>query len=250
MARVSTPVNLFSESTRDQVHAKNHRIIIDTGENKVTGAMTNEFSFNVAAQWEPIFSTGGVIQTIEDQLTKFGLTAFKSGIFTRKFYKGGSYLEFQSDFRIVDWEGDYENSVVRAAKILVDSTLPIVPSDIKKNVNTIYGAGKELTNRTIESGRNVLGGGDVANGVSTFAKNGTAFIDTVTNIGAKEVSVTLGNFWRGKLVIEDVNVKYSFEQTESGPLYGDFSVKFSTREIPSRGSKIGFQSASGRVSIS
>ncbi len=250
MARVTPPVKLFDVGSRDNVHAKNHRITIDTGENKIIGALTSEFSFNVNAQWEPIFSTGGVIQTIEDQLTKFGFTAFKSGIFTRKFYKGGSYLEFQSDFRIVDWEGDYENSVVRAAKILADSTLPIVPQDIKENVNTIYGAGKEFVDDSFRSGANNLSNSSVANQVSTVAKNGKAFIDTVTNIGAKEVSVTLGNYWRGKLIIEDVNAKYSLEQTESGPLYGDFTVKFSTREIPSRGNLTGFQSASGRVSVS
>jgi len=68
--------------------------------------------------------------------------------------------------------------------------------------------------------------------------------------GVGPVNVRIGNFFSSPLIIESVSCRYSKEQTANGPLYADFTVRFSTQSVVSRDDIGGlFKSASGRVRV-
>ena len=67
----------------------------------VTGYLQGEFSYNLSSEWSALLDGivgGGALGKIS-QFT--GNPLYQSGLFKRKFYKGGSYITFNLDFRIV-----------------------------------------------------------------------------------------------------------------------------------------------------
>ena len=105
MARLDV-TNLFSKKTRKQHADDSHTITIQIGSQFIKGYMTNEFQYDVNAQWETLLTPNGAFETIENLAIIGGDPLFQSGIFTRKFYKGGAHVIFNTEFRIVDWEGN------------------------------------------------------------------------------------------------------------------------------------------------
>lgn len=113
--------------------------------------------------------------------------------------------------------------------------------ETQKMTNTIIGEGKAAVQVVDESG--VLGlAGDMG-------KNMFEFIDDygIFRAAPAQVSVTIGKFFENyDMVIENVSVKLSEEMTEGGPLWAEFTVKFSSRTIMSDPSELGLKVWDGK----
>ena len=248
MPRVET-IRLFNKATRDGKDGAvdDYKIVID---GSINGTITSEFSVESSAQWEPIFNIPDGFSQVENMMNVTGASLFKTCVFTKKFYKGGSYLEFSVDFRVVDWDGGSDTNIVGITKQLISYTAPTEP-----NV-ALLGRAVELTNDYASSiaatGKSFLAGEtDAATAGADAYKSTGDMLRNVSNLGGQEVMVSIGHWYTGLLIIENVSAKYSRERTHRGPLYADYSVKFSTREILSK-SKVshGFRQLAGRVSFS
>jgi len=94
-------IKLFDPSSRE-VHGENYLITIDVplvnseGNDiggQVVGNMTNEFQVDMNAQWEEMLSSsnlGALGNNVQTAATITGNPLFSSGVFTQKFFKGGS----------------------------------------------------------------------------------------------------------------------------------------------------------------
>lgn len=220
MARVDT-IKLIGERERE-LNSSTNTITIELGDGtSITGNMTSEFGFELTAEWEQLLSMSGFMETGQKFMQAIGSPAFTTGIFTRKFYKGGSYFNFNVDFRIVDWDGDVKNKVVVAARRLSDLLLPI-----KRSSSSFA---NELENLKA-TGSSLVGG--IMDG---SVKNESQLLSKLGKSGVGAVRVTIGNYFTGDLIVESMSVKYSKEKTMTGPLYGDFTVGLSTIEILGKG---------------
>lgn len=242
MPRVET-IRLFNKASRDAEASEDYKIVIG---GNIEGIITSEFSVESSAQWEPIFNIPDGFSQVENMMNATGVSLFKSGIFTRKFYKGGSYLEFAVDFRVVDWEGGAGTNIVDITKQLISYTAPTEPNTAQ--LGTAFELAGEFGSQVVEAGASFVEGGAGA-AESVFDATGD-LLRRVSNLGGQEVQVSIGHWWSGLLVIESVNAKYSRERTQRGPLYADYSVKFSTREILSK-SQVGngFRQLDSRVTF-
>jgi hypothetical protein len=219
--KVTTLYN--SEGRKKQ--AANHAIVIDlplkTSDGSVikgtqiVGQMTNEFQLDMNAQWEELINMNGLFKAGETVMQLLGSPAFASGIFTRKFFKGGSHLIFNTEFRIVDYDGD--GRVVKSLRSLVDVISPLATTDAVSTAAT----------NLVDLGETLFGEGLIQAGKDLAAKLG--------RVGVGPVRVMIGNYYSDYLIIESISCKYSKEQTPSGPLYADFTVRFSTQEIVPKG---------------
>ena len=206
-------------------NAANHAIVIDVPlknsdgtiieGTQIVGQMTNEFQLDMNAQWEELINMNGAFKAGEAVMQLLGSPAFASGIFTRKFFKGGSHLVFNTEFRVVDYDGD--GRIVKSLRSLVDIISPLATTDaISTSIDNV----KEI-------GSTLFGEGLIQAGNEIAAKLG--------RIGVGPVRVMIGNYYSDYLIIESISCKYSKEQTPSGPLYADFTVRFSTQEIVPKG---------------
>lgn len=245
MARVEN-IRLFDKSKRDIDHKSDYLITID---NSIQGVITSEFSVESSAQWEPIFNIPDSFAQVENMMNATGVSIFKSGIFTRKFYKGGSYLEFGIDFRVVDWDGGPKTDIIGITKQLIEYTAPVEPN--VQHLGRAVELTKDYAKLVGKSGSDLLTGEKSGTEVSkTLYSDTSEMLKKVSNLGGQEIPVTIGHWWSGNLVIENVSAKYSRERTARGPLYADYSIKFSTREILSKTSiSRGFKQLESRVSF-
>jgi hypothetical protein len=229
----------------DELYAKQYySISIYNSEINIVGYLTDKFSTNLTAEWESIINADGILSGMRDALGVAGIRLFSTGIWTRKFYKQGSYLELQPQFRIVDWNGT--GVVPNVASIL--SQLTTI-----RNLGTGDAVQKQLDEKqkSLEKER-------------TASKDKTATVGMVrglfdATIGSmvggvppsvgirigKYFNVPPGNFANGTgMAVKSVQVTYSKELTTGGnPLYGDFNVGLSSIEVVSTGRLLSFFSA-------
>lgn len=248
-------IRLFSDSSREK-QAQNYKITIDIPmvnsegvdiAGPVTGYLTNEFQVDMDADWSTFFDSPDPGRLIGGVGIAQGKPLFASGIFTRKFYKGNSYIIFNSEFRIVDYEGT--NNVVPSVRGLMKAISPYkTPGSIQGVANGIVNTGKSAAQAVQGGIEELLSSNSFlqADLISALEQG----IDDFNAAGVSPVSVTVGNFFQSRMVIESVSVKYSKEQTAKGPLYADFVVRFSTPYVVPR-DEVGklMKSASGRVRI-
>lgn len=236
MARIQ---KLFDVKDRQKNADDYFQITIDSDDGGLVGYLTNEFQYNVNSNWETLFDLNGKFKILETVATASGKPLFRSGLFTRKYYKGGSYIEFPVEFRIVDWEG--QGTVIAAAKFLTKTVLPInvnvediekIGTDVGNTANKAYDSVRNDTQEILDDGGSI--GQKAGKVLGLGFKAAEKYADELDKNGVRPVQVSIGKFLNKSLIIENVGVKYSREIGANGPLYGDFNVKFSTREVPNR----------------
>lgn len=195
----------------------------------VEGVLKEPLQFSVQANWENIFNIGNSFVNNVAKFTNTGI--LNTGVWTRKFYKGGSYLQITPKMRVVNWDGD--NNVIYQAKLLTDLALPAYNG---KSVESLFEESKasnisEVGSRIVEGATEGLSEILRGDGAKTFNK----IINELSSNSPKPVTVVISNFFRNRFIIESVQVEFSKEMTSQGPLYADFEVVLSTPEVTVRG---------------
>ncbi len=186
-------------------------------------------------------------------LSTFDVGIFNAGMWTKKFYKGGSYLKISPKIRITDWNGD--GSVLRGAISLIDMCLPAYDGKLDARFKSFVNATvtklekNGLVKTTIDAVTDEiksipeqledLESGKTAQKLFGIFKTGLSNSPT-------EVSITISNFFGPKqFIIENVQVEFSKEMTEAGPLYVDINMSLSTPMVTVKGQS-GLRSVVGK----
>ncbi len=212
----------------------------------VTGILKENLQFSVEANWENIFSLNDQFADVQKFGSAFlGVGVFNTGVWTKKFYKGGNYLRINPKMRVVDWDGD--NSVISQASTLTDLCLPSykggsVEQQVKEVVGKIQKITKKNVGQVIKKGFSKVkeeAAQIIDEGVGSLASDAgdkiTGLIKNIYSNSPQPVRVRISNFFDYVFIVESVQVEFSKEMTENGPLYADFELVLSAPEVTTRG---------------
>jgi len=207
-----------------QTNASFYKVTISDPASKaiVSGQMKSGFAFQLQAKWADLFT--GLVPGAE-LLQKTGDASLTTGLFSQKYYQGGSNLQMPVEFRV--WEHEESetggfgggNKVLNASKALSYLMVPnsfskgAIVNAIDKSADLAGGVVSDVVDVGADEKKITEAGSSVYNRLEKFAS------------GSRTLTLTIGNFFtcRG-MVIESLDVTYSKELTHTGPLYGDFKV--------------------------
>jgi len=211
----------------------------------IVADMTNNFQYSLNSTWENLFTN---LVPGSDTIAKLGNTSFKTGIFSRKYFKDGGSLSLNIELKIFDDGTAETNPVVKAAKGL--SSLSVADAFSKEALAEGVNRGEKAIGEVKSFVGNVLGG----NGQKSVG-NVSNVINTLTDTG-RTVSVRIGNIFNcQKMIITNLSVAYSRQTTVRGPLFGEFTITVESFEsIVKTGTTFGInnilgEGSQGRVSI-
>lgn len=227
------------------------------------GVLQETLKFSVESNYEQIMSLNEYFgDTNKAANLALDKSVFTTGIATRRYYKGGSYIRIEPKIRVVDWDGT--GAPVATAEALMNASLPQTNKNLEGFATTIKEAliaiaktlpGSERLNSGLEfAGAAALLGANTT-GILTAGLVGGVAADTdlvkaiSSNIGAKTselastaltnnpqpVFVTISNYYANQFLIENVSVEFSKEMTDFGPLYCDISLSLATRDVAQKG---------------
>lgn len=211
----------------------------------VQGILKETLKFSVESDWEPLISLADRFQGTQALLSfATGSRLFNAGIWTKRFWKGGSYLKINPVMRIVDKDGT--GNVLRDSRKLLDLCLPVYKGDkslsdrekILQEMNAIREKiAKKLSNpiSTISEGISDLASLASQEGFNDAAGGLISFVESASTNGPKPVRVSMSNFFNKTCIIESVDVEFSKEMTDFGPLYADLNLVLSSQEITTKG---------------
>lgn len=207
------------------------KIVITSDFGSIIGQMKEKFKFDLNAEWAPLFAN---LIPGADFLQKTGDASLTTGVFSRKYYKGGGYLKINTSFRILENGDNNYSNVIYAAKILSSLLVPNSLNAIKSGgaINTKAKSSADDLGNLLKK----VAGGDVS--FQDVISTGEQLLKNITGNG-RTVSLIIGDFFNcNRMIITDVSSEYSKEVTHigngTGPLYGDFSVSFETLESVTR----------------
>lgn len=202
------------------------------------------------------------LDTGVDLLFAAGGTSYtNTGLFTRKYYKQSGYLSIKPSFRIFD----YDNRGTPIQMGLILSSLCLATIDPKasmelitpENSPAIQAIGGKVIDTTVGTVTNTAAvivdtiEGNKTTGASTkttigdFAKNTGEVMKKSLNAavvglegarvsvsnGPDTVIIEIGNWLRlTDMVVDSVNITYSEQMTDMGPLYADIDIALSSLE--------------------
>jgi hypothetical protein len=200
--------------------AKDDLNLVDIG--GVKGVLMEPIKYQLQGDWEPLLtpeSLGTGVATIQKAAQITGNLVGQTGLFSERFYIGGSYTTFNISMRIVDWEGT--GNVLSNTKLLYAYVVPNTWGDSSAgSLKAEFNAQKQ------EAG---TGAGGKAEAILRTALNSAknSFASA-----PKQTYVHLGNYIRmtGMIVI-NVGATYSLEMTPYGPLYADVEVEVGSKQL-------------------
>lgn len=219
----------------------------------IKGILKENFSISTEANYDNIFSVSDKLEGARKVFDfALGATFLNTGQWTRKYYKGGSYMKITPKFRVVDYDGTSEP--LRAAFILLNSALPTPGKhdrfldemkgmnfeDIERKIGIISEpdavSGQNFDSTTYNIKRNISNAGAIAKGIWSL-------LSGQLGNSPNPVSVKVSNFFSwDEMVVDSVNVEFSKEMIayndssgSSGPLYVDIDVVMSSREVATIG---------------
>jgi hypothetical protein len=226
-------------------HGNLNNIIISDGSKTINGQLQETLQFSVEADYDNIFSINERFASTKALLGSAGLGLFNAGMWTKKFYKGGSYLKLNPKIRVTDWNADGE--VLRSATALIDMCLPVFNGKLdlasKKMINNITakvkkdGVGSAILDGVVagvKAGISEIG--DILSGEEANRLLNLLSGKEILSNSPSEVTITVSNFFGPKrFIIESVQVEFSKEMTEAGPLYVDINFSISTPMVTTKG---------------
>mgnify|MGYP003633658502 FL=1 len=241
----------------------------------VMGLLQNDFDYRITAEYDQMFDS--IIENapgtglVRKGFQLAGRPLGASGIFKRKFYKGGSHISFTVDFRIMSDApyhiDDTNNSNAlqnpkACADWLANLCLPVKNITVKTiidNSKKVYNQAEAKKNQHYSKEKAMKAGG-------AFMKE---MVDQVGDSPfTRTVRVKIGNMFESfDMIVESVNVKYSKQNIYSNdseglskynqndakmggdsaydegksnlqayqPLYVDISMQVSTATVPNQG---------------
>lgn len=221
-----------------------NNIVITDGKQTVTGMLQENLQFSVEADWDNIFSLNERFAATKTILGTAGLGLFNAGMWTKKFYKGGSYLKINPKIRVLD--GNANGTVLDAAEALIDFCLPVYNGalDLKtkellqksiakvKKDGVLKSAGDAVV-AGLKAGFNELG--DILNGEESQKLLNLLSGKEILSNSPTPVLVKISNFYSNSFIVESVQVEFSKEMTDYGPLYVDINMSLSAPMVTTRG---------------
>lgn len=222
----------------------------------VKGLLQEPIEYSVEANYNTIFSLDSIFGSLDNVATlTTGTSLLKTGIFTKRFWKGGGYLRISPKIRVVDTEG--AGVSLRSSIILLNSCLPTAKFDgaqLEGLLKTFFPEdpdGKDIARGVLSVGAGALAGAATGSiqagiitgvGVNVLTKEGgiASFAQGLAANQPKPVFVQIGNYFSKEFVVENCNVKLSQElvETKEGkvvPLYADIDLTLGTQEIVTTG---------------
>lgn len=209
----------------------------------IRGILKEPLKFSVESEWEPIFNLADRYQTVQAGMSLLtGSRLFNTGVWTKRLWKGGSYLRINPVIRIVDWDGT--GNVVRDVERLMDLALPVYKSDkgvdditrIKRDLSPIVEGLSNVPAAALDLGKDLVTGELSPRKLAEGAIDGfSKAIKGISSKGPQPVSVTISNFFYNTFIVEQVEAEFSKEMTKSGPLYADLNMTLATQEVTVKG---------------
>ena len=234
-----------------------NQITIATTSGIVVGLMQETLKYSIEANYEQIMNLNEYFgDTSKVANLAINKSLFNTGIATKRYYKGGSYIRIEPKIRIVDWDGTGQPII--DTMILTDAALPSTAKNLGiKNLIALLPDNLKAIAASpggeFAIARLIQGGGIVDAGVA--ASTGTLLAQTklgsevfkklngvlaslagsaVTN-NPDPVTVTISNYYANTFFIDAVSVEFSKEMTDAGPLYADVSLVLSTPTVVEKG---------------
>lgn len=250
------------------------RIQTNIADSVIKGLLISPLKFNIAAEWDSAglleaITSNGLMGTVAEYATMIMAAGGRAdptnlGISSQKIYKNSGYLEFDVNFRIVDWQGKGEP--LYCAFILSSMCLPTKSEFMtaRQAINAMVKRGEQLAGKVLGFIFNKPVG---ANNMETLGAAATTDIANITKwtetlIGkgiegveeaipeikpildkfdAKDffvlatspspIAITIGSYFHHTdIITKSVSTELSKECTTAGPLYADFSLSFSSRK--------------------
>lgn len=237
----------------------------------VIGLIQEPISFNIEANWSELggaaaltnipFLAGmglgeladAVTQGVNAPLKNAGLT-WNQSMSTKLIYQSSGYLTISPKIRVVDWNGT--GQPILAAVALTSYCVPQA-TDIGKDqieamatgtANLLGKVGETLDNATEKATGPVKQTLEVAKSVSNVIEKGSKETlrgaDDAKTLRASpnDCVVEIGEFfYHEEMVVTSVNLSFSKEVTNKGPLYLDATISLSSRFKINDLSRAGFK---------
>tara|TARA_R110001592_G_scaffold362233_3_gene675464 strand:+ start:9802 stop:10686 length:885 start_codon:yes stop_codon:yes gene_type:complete len=216
---------------------------------KIAGLLTNDFEYGIDADWSAMLD--GKLDNLPGTniSTLAGTPLFQSGIFKRKFYKGGSYISFPLDFRLVSdqrylpdsaQDGGIIDAPKTAAHFLASLCLPKDNAIIGGIAKIITGetspldAAENLKNKIVDKWQNGLEyPGSIGVSIGNYFISTDMILEKFTVKFSRETVSTYKEDFGDYETKDDVRSAIEDMNKSFQPLYADFSLTVSTRTVPS-----------------
>lgn len=255
-----TPRKFITQDSFDNAQNKFGHIEISVTNTPVSikGILKENFSISTEANYDNIFSVSDKFEGARKVLDfSMGSSFLNTGQWTRKYYKGGSYMKITPKFRVVDYEGN--NDPLVAAFILMNSSLPtsgkydtvlddLVQMSSEQILERFKGSALKLGQKIEDAGKGLVAG-DFAGTAIAGLRGLKDLLTGALGNSPNPVSVKVSNFFSwDEMVIDSVNVEFSKEMTMWGPLYVDIDAVLSSREVATKG-RTGLERFDSRFSV-
>lgn len=218
---------------------------------KVYGILNDSIAWNVTATWDnigldsiitsvvgsnPILEAANGIVNFANQLG--GRSFENTGLFTRLFYKNSGYLEIMPKLRVFDFEN--KGLPLQAAMIFSSLCIPKQADkmfDLSISKETIDNLGITAGGTTRDVLKPVMGEENATTAGYAVNKLVTGALDGINNTtinwsnSPDTVDVEIGNWLKlTDMVLINVTTNFSYEMTDNGPMYVDFTLTLKSRE--------------------
>lgn len=229
MANINNTYSLINEKQLSE-NKQYYNVKISNDNWFVIGQMKTPLQFQLNAEYADLI--GSEIPHTEI-LKKLGDTTLTTGIFSQKYFSKGGHLELSLEFRV--HEGEYQENEMNLYKQGI-SKVTKYASNLSNmvvadpGIQTVRGGAEYIVNKkdaTIKTAIDIATSDNIP---------GALFNKLSGALHKRTVNVEVGTFLRcSAMVITSLNVTYSRELTEVGPLYGDFTVGVQSIQALHRG---------------
>jgi hypothetical protein len=216
----------------------------DKQQMRINGILKEPLSTSIEASWQTL-SLESIIQSIAssnpflgaiDTAIDFanaaaGSSFINSGIFSRLFYKNSGRMGIAPVMRVFDYNGD--GICTRVATVLNSLCIPtnVDTLNLSEPISRIKQLGDDASKAVgfdiNKAPRVVQREAQVINqGLDNIASSTANWSDS-----PNPLSIRIGNWLTiREAVLESVQCSFSYECSDNGPIYADFSMKFETIE--------------------
>lgn len=270
-------MNLIEQNKVYKTGTAYNSISISVGNREVVGMLQEPVAFSVEATYNTIFSLDSFFSSINNYLALTDQKQiFKTGMYTKRFWKGGGYLRITPKFRVVDHEGD--GYIIENAIQILNAGVPRNDlSVLKEETLDAYYANEGSNAAPILAGAGALAGA----GYAALKKSGPvryvaplivgagagyatgkiadnsgkikSLVDGISTNQPTPVVVKISNYFSKVFVLEFASVTFSQEMIETNagkitPMYADFECTFGTQEVTTFGNT-GLSDAGNRFRV-
>jgi len=240
----------------------------------ITGILISNFDYSLTSEWSQLATPfdSGLGQILGGVGTAAGGGELGSVFKSKKFWKKSGYVDIQPQIRVIDVHGDgLPLHVVRYLMMWATAVSTVEDELIKKGIDAL----KKGADKVIDVIENLIASND-NEGLKTFLSTlkkgeeslenstGGKIIKRATTNAYKDYSdlytmrntpptliVEIGQIFKHEdMILNQVEVSFSNERGNAGPLYADITLHLSSRKIIGTIKDIGlFNNRAGNIAI-